>query len=304
MSASDNEDKRDPQQPRGRQPSLPPAGAANSGSTAALYSSHPIVGGCLGDPPGGAGSGSRESEQGGKEGLWGGIRRPGPTGTYSVTPADQMSTLKPEKVSKPLAISGGWNAGEPWLVRHVSSSANGCRACDRAGGRGWGGVGGGVGWGGGSGSDPQGASDPPSHRQQSTSATPRSEILSVPPVVSSRLPGLMSLCTMPWLCRYSRPSTSWQKYLRGHGGHLGSPSRTKDRRSQLGSCWGQANRSNRMGGPSGNQGPKVRMSCFWALWPPTCLSQPSSPSSRSPSAQELYAIPHPPAQCSDLDTAM
>ena len=50
-------------------------------------------------------------------------------GTYSVTPADQMSTLKPEKVSRPLAISGGWNAGDPWLVRHVSSSANGCNAC-------------------------------------------------------------------------------------------------------------------------------------------------------------------------------
>lgn len=49
-----------------------------------------------------------------------------------MTPADQMSTLKPEKVSRPLAISGGWKAGEPWLVRHVSSSANGCRACDRA----------------------------------------------------------------------------------------------------------------------------------------------------------------------------
>ena len=49
--------------------------------------------------------------------------------TYSVTPADQMSTLKPEKVSSPLAISGGWKAGEPWLVRQVSSTAKGCRAC-------------------------------------------------------------------------------------------------------------------------------------------------------------------------------
>lgn len=38
--------------------------------------------------------------------------------------------------------------------------------------------------------------------------------MSVPLVVSSRLPGLMSLCTMPWLCRYSRPSTSCRKYLR------------------------------------------------------------------------------------------
>lgn len=40
-----------------------------------------------------------------------------------------MSTLKPEKVSSPLAISGGWKAGEPWLVRQVSSTAKGCRAC-------------------------------------------------------------------------------------------------------------------------------------------------------------------------------
>lgn len=55
----------------------------------------------------------------------------GSSGTYSVTPADQMSTLKPEKVSRPLAISGGWNAGDPWLVLHVSSSANGCNACGR-----------------------------------------------------------------------------------------------------------------------------------------------------------------------------
>lgn len=49
-----------------------------------------------------------------------------------MTPADQMSTLKPEKVSRPLAISGGWNAGEPWLVRQVSSAAKGCRACGSA----------------------------------------------------------------------------------------------------------------------------------------------------------------------------
>lgn len=47
-----------------------------------------------------------------------------------------------------------------------------------------------------------------------TSATPRSEILSAPSVVSSRFPGLMSLWTIPWLCKYSRPSISWQKYLR------------------------------------------------------------------------------------------
>ena len=44
--------------------------------------------------------------------------------TYSVTPAAHMSTLNPENVSKPLAISGGWKAGDPWLVLHVSSIAN------------------------------------------------------------------------------------------------------------------------------------------------------------------------------------
>lgn len=36
--------------------------------------------------------------------------------TYNVTPDDHMSTLKPEKLSKPIAISGGWKAGDPWLV--------------------------------------------------------------------------------------------------------------------------------------------------------------------------------------------
>ena len=46
-----------------------------------------------------------------------------------------------------------------------------------------------------------------------TSATPRSEILSVPSVVSKRLLGFMSLCIMPWLCKYSSPAISWQKYL-------------------------------------------------------------------------------------------
>jgi hypothetical protein len=45
--------------------------------------------------------------------------------TYKVTPEDQISTLNPENVSMPLAISGGWKAGEPWLVRHVSSGAKG-----------------------------------------------------------------------------------------------------------------------------------------------------------------------------------
>lgn len=35
----------------------------------------------------------------------------------------------------------------------------------------------------------------------------------------------MSLCTMPWLCRYSRPSTSWQKYLQAQlcDHHSGQP---------------------------------------------------------------------------------
>lgn len=28
-----------------------------------------------------------------------------------------------------MAISGGWKAGEPWLVRQVSSTAKGCKAC-------------------------------------------------------------------------------------------------------------------------------------------------------------------------------
>lgn len=45
--------------------------------------------------------------------------------TYSVTPAAHISTLKPENVSNPLAISGGWKAGDPWLVLQVSSTANG-----------------------------------------------------------------------------------------------------------------------------------------------------------------------------------
>ena len=48
--------------------------------------------------------------------------------TYRVTPDDHTSTLNPGKVSRPLAISGGWNAGDPWLVRQVSSTANVSRA--------------------------------------------------------------------------------------------------------------------------------------------------------------------------------
>ena len=46
------------------------------------------------------------------------------TNAYNVTPEDHTSILKPENESSPLAISGGWNAGEPWLVRDVSSSEN------------------------------------------------------------------------------------------------------------------------------------------------------------------------------------
>lgn len=44
--------------------------------------------------------------------------------THSVTPLLHTSTLNPENFSAPLAISGGWKAGEPWLVKHVSSAAN------------------------------------------------------------------------------------------------------------------------------------------------------------------------------------
>lgn len=123
---------------------------------------------------------------------------------HSVTPADQMSTLNPEKVSSPLAISGGWKAGEPWLVRHVSSSAKGWRAWK---------------------TEPTVMPIEQTNQGRTcrwrqpglTSATPRSEILSAPSVVSSRFPGLMSLWTIPWLCKYSRPSRSWQKYLETWG---------------------------------------------------------------------------------------
>lgn len=44
--------------------------------------------------------------------------------TNNVTPLLHISTLKPENVSSPFAISGGWNAGEPCPVEHVSSTAN------------------------------------------------------------------------------------------------------------------------------------------------------------------------------------
>lgn len=136
-----------------------------------------------------------------------------------VTPEDQMSTLKPEKLSSPLAISGGWNAGDPWLVWQVSSSAKRSNAwwpkahkknlqCQAATTM----------------SNYNGLVTAISHattlglkekrewvEERPTSATPRSEILRVSQLVSSKLPGLMSLCTMPWLCRYSRPFSSWQK---------------------------------------------------------------------------------------------
>ena len=51
------------------------------------------------------------------------------------------------------------------------------------------------------------------HDLDLTSATPRSDILSVPAVVSKRLLGLISLCMIPWLWRYSNPFSNWQKYL-------------------------------------------------------------------------------------------
>lgn len=115
--------------------------------------------------------------------------------TYSVTPELHMSTLKPANVSSPLAISGGWKAGEPCPVEHVSSAAN----IDNA------------------------------------SATPKSEIFSVSSKVISRLPGLMSLwiyevkffdeklkivrmpfasdsLTIPLPCKYSSPSINCKKY--------------------------------------------------------------------------------------------
>lgn len=41
--------------------------------------------------------------------------------TYNVTPLLQISTLKPLNDSQPLAISGGWKAGDPCPVKHVSS---------------------------------------------------------------------------------------------------------------------------------------------------------------------------------------
>lgn len=44
--------------------------------------------------------------------------------THNVTPLLHMSTLKPEKLSQPFAISGGWNAGDPWPIVHVSSLEN------------------------------------------------------------------------------------------------------------------------------------------------------------------------------------
>lgn len=42
--------------------------------------------------------------------------------TCKVTPDDQISTLNPENASTPLAISGGWNVGDPWLVWQVSDT--------------------------------------------------------------------------------------------------------------------------------------------------------------------------------------
>lgn len=47
-----------------------------------------------------------------------------------------------------------------------------------------------------------------------TSATPKSHIFTVSSVVRRRFPGLMSLWTTPLLCKYSKPSISWTKYLK------------------------------------------------------------------------------------------
>lgn len=112
-----------------------------------------------------------------------------------------------------------------------------------------------------------GSAGPTQCGQWPTSATPRSEIFSVPPVVSSRLPGLMSLCTMPWLCRYSRPSTSWQKYLQGQW----RPGVTQRDPRQEATAWEPLRLGKQKGQDSSlseNQGPPARLSCFWAPGPP------------------------------------
>lgn len=44
---------------------------------------------------------------------------------YNVTPLLHISILKPEYSSAPFAISGGWNAGEPWLDAQIPSGSNG-----------------------------------------------------------------------------------------------------------------------------------------------------------------------------------
>lgn len=91
---------------------------------------------------------------------------------YNVTPLLQISTLKPENISWPLAISGGWNAGDPWPVVHRSFSANGSKG----------------------------------------SATPKSDIFNELSSVSSKLPGFISLCMTPCPCKYSKPSSNCTKY--------------------------------------------------------------------------------------------
>lgn len=45
--------------------------------------------------------------------------------SYNVTPLLQISILKPEYSSAPFAISGGWNAGEPWLDAQIPSGSKG-----------------------------------------------------------------------------------------------------------------------------------------------------------------------------------
>lgn len=42
-----------------------------------------------------------------------------------------MSALNPDQESCPEAISGGWKAGLPWHVRHVSDWSNWSSSCQR-----------------------------------------------------------------------------------------------------------------------------------------------------------------------------
>ena len=91
------------------------------------------------------------------------------------------STLKPEKRSSPDATSGGWKAGEPRLLEHVSASVYLVRVRVRVS-RGW---------------QPGTTSVTVRQYLSSASETPKSEILRMPSTLTMRLDGLMSRCTMP-----------------------------------------------------------------------------------------------------------